>query len=277
MEYLPEITDSEMFWRVVEESPDGTAVERFMLVVAMSWIRADDRVLEVGANHGQHTRVFARCIGARGLVIAVEADPELASMLGEGAERSTAPIRVISAAIGERCGATMDFFRHRVRDQEGSLVMREDPSHYERIVVPVETIDSIVSRDKAPRFVKIDVEGLEFSVLRGADKLLAQNAPLIACELQREPSPHLNYTPESFLGFLRDRGWALLSLDGHRVSVDLWRDPNFRMNYQCWLVKRDSLAESFSIGRVPELARAFAWGGSDVAPYPFDLRDFPVA
>ena len=49
--------------------------------------------------------------------------------------------------------------------------------------VPVDVLDRIYTDEKRITAIKIDVENFEFEVLSGAKKLLAENMPIIYCEL----------------------------------------------------------------------------------------------
>jgi hypothetical protein len=53
--------------------------------------------------------------------------------------------------------------------------------------VPTITLDSLLDYFAAPRLVKIDVEGAEAIVLRGANRLLSECRPLIYIEVCDEP------------------------------------------------------------------------------------------
>ena len=75
-----------------------------------------------------------------------------------------------------------------VYDHEGEVRIAEGPSSSEirvgaegTVSVRAFTLDHLVFRDglPAPTVMKIDVEGAEYAVLRGATRLLTENRPLI--------------------------------------------------------------------------------------------------
>lgn len=283
--FKPDASPTEMFWDAVLSTPDGITSERFMLAVASVWIQPGDLILELGANHGQHSRIFGEQCGEDGQLVLVEADPALAANLGAGAARSGVPMVVVNAAASDRTGDEgIVFYRHTERDQEGSIYQREVGDMYEPVVVKALAVDDIVDAHRMPSFVKIDVEGAEFNVIKGSSTLLEAGTALVACELHRllpsedrERYAYVNYDAASFLDTLSERNWALYTLDGRRVSARDWEDAAFHMNYQNWMARIDSPAERFIREVVPVLAGVFAWGATPSPPYPFHLLDFPIA
>ena len=51
------------------------------------------------------------------------------------------------------------------------------------IVVPLTTLDALIARHGMPAFVKIDVEGFEFEVLKGSGRLLSDIRPTLIIEI----------------------------------------------------------------------------------------------
>lgn len=114
----------------------------------------DSVVLDIGANIGVMTRIF----GARaGHVHAFEPAPRALALLKENAP---ANCTIHAVAIGDRDGAA------HIAELEAL-----DQSHLaERgLEVPMRTVDSL---GLEPDLIKIDVEGFEPSVLRGATQTL---------------------------------------------------------------------------------------------------------
>ena len=46
----------------------GLNSEKFLISFASSWIKSGDFVIDAGANHGQHARLFANMVGIDGVV-----------------------------------------------------------------------------------------------------------------------------------------------------------------------------------------------------------------
>lgn len=77
-------------------------------------------------------------------------------------------------------------------------------------VVKMTTLDQIANESGQPDFVKIDVEGAELSVLKGAGELLRDSPPNIICEIHMEG-------PKS----LSDYGHSLSELYSFLLDYDI--------------------------------------------------------
>jgi hypothetical protein len=67
--------------------------------------------------------------------------------------------------------------------------------------------------------VKIDVQGAEEQVLRGAHSLLTHHRPAVFVELEPERLEAHGSSPEAVLALLRDHGYGLNALDAGDVAV----------------------------------------------------------
>jgi FkbM family methyltransferase len=281
-EYAPDISAEEMFWQVLQRPLPGadSNVERFMLAVGTAWTKPGDFVVDLGTNHGQHARVLGAGLGDDGALLLVEADPLLAAHLQVGAVKSSVVIEVVNAAVGDTDLAEVTFFRHPERDQEGSLFRRDDSAKYQRVTVRGTSLDVLLTGHPVPTFIKIDVEGAEYSALRGGERLLREHAPLIACELTdgswADDAGESAYRLTELIEYLTEVGWSLYTLNGRQVTLEDVDRPGFRLHYQSWMAKSGSPAEAFVTTTVPLLATAFAWGASRNPPYPFHLDRHPV-
>ncbi len=83
-----------------------------------------------------------------------------------------------------------------------------------RITVPVTTLDELVGGDP-PALIKIDVEGSELLVMKGARRLLstAAQAPVLLFE-HAGYCAHFGITPAEVRAFLTEVGYAIYLLDG---------------------------------------------------------------
>lgn len=165
-------------------------------------------VYDVGANVGYFTLLAARFAGAGGRVIAFEPVPASATIIREAAQRSDLADRVdVRAEAVARTPGTEEL--HVVADRSWShLASRGNPGGaVETISVPVTTLDAVVAGGAPPPdVVKLDVEGSEGDVLRGATQVLAAHRPVVIAELHE--------THADALPVLREAGYTLEALDG---------------------------------------------------------------
>jgi FkbM family methyltransferase len=128
-------------------------------------LRAGDLFVDVGANVGSYT-LWACELGAQ--VVAIEPDPEFARMLRENLALNGFGAQVIEAALADRAGTARITTGGGVTNH---LVL--DATIAGTREVPVRTLDEIVG-DRVAAGVKIDVEGAEALVLRGAQRALSE-------------------------------------------------------------------------------------------------------
>ena len=72
----------------------------------------------------------------------------------------------------------------------------------ESIIVSTDLLDNVIPRDLAVHFIKLDVEGSEFKVLRGAIKTIKRNKPLILFEHSLAAKECYNDAPEDLYDLL---------------------------------------------------------------------------
>ena len=140
-----------------------------------------DLFADVGANLGLYTLWGARRVGARGRVDAFEPVPEVRACLARNVElNGFATARIVAAGVGAESGRLV-LYQH---PGASGLTSRYLGEQAHAIEVAVTTLDAEYPRDtRGPALVKIDVEGMELEVLRGARELLASaRAPIVVFE-----------------------------------------------------------------------------------------------
>lgn len=130
------------------------------------FLRAQDLLLDVGANIGVYGLLSAKSTGCQ--VIACEPAPDTFRTLADNVRlnRLDDRIELHNAAVG---------------DTEGTLTLSMGQHGLNHVVqgrgttVPQHRLDDIIG-DRTPRAMKLDVEGYEMHVLRGAPHILANPA-----------------------------------------------------------------------------------------------------
>jgi FkbM family methyltransferase len=159
------------------------------LLIACRALKERSRAIDVGANEGVYTHAFART-GAR--VEAFEPQPESLEVLRAYA-RSRPQVHVHGYALGAAAGtAVLEVPRRDGKPLTGHARLLRPPAHKQEealgrpessFVVEVRTLDSFAFDDVA--MIKIDVEGHELDVLRGAHETIKRNRPLILVEIEQ--------------------------------------------------------------------------------------------
>jgi FkbM family methyltransferase len=189
-------------------------------------------VFDVGASDGSWSAV-AREVFPETRVVLVEPRTEMHSVLGELATRDPRHVLVAAAA-----GASEGHAVLTVADTSSTL--RDVTWGAPQVTVPVTTLDAVAAQHGYPEIVKLDVEGFEVEVLRGATTLFGRTELFIletALFDFGEPRPLIHdvidfmaehdYVPYDIAGFIRrpfDGAVGLLDVCFARRNGVLRRD-----------------------------------------------------
>ena len=173
-------------------------------------VSPDDRCVDVGANVGVHTVRLAKLVGSRGEVIAIEPDEEVAHRAHRNIMlNQLSNVHVINAAASDEAGGKVQLYRPDARDTNRARASLLQHSYLTGSVttVPVVTIDEVCPGPVA--LIKIDVEGHEAAVVRGAAAKIDRYSPAVIFEYAPE---FLHDASQSPFGWLADRGYELLRI-----------------------------------------------------------------
>jgi len=143
---------------------------------------------DIGANIGYHTLIMARSADKGGLVYAFEPIPEVCEVLIRNAKINSLHNIVTVNKVVSRESGTLSLIRNIDIDQAvlAPETKKNNPLN-ETITCAATTIDEFVATgNRAPSFLKIDVEGAEVEVLAGAINTLRRYHPVIVCETHGE-------------------------------------------------------------------------------------------
>jgi FkbM family methyltransferase len=186
--------------------------EHALHVMLAAVLRADSSAVDVGANEGAVLSAIVR-IAPHGHHIAFEPIPELCERLAA----SFPGVDVHASALSDVTETTE--FAHVVDAPAYSgLLARDDlPSGagaVRRIEVRTERLDDILPEGYAPTLVKIDVEGAELNVMRGAIETLERHRPFVLFEHGAGGADLYGARPEQVFDLLDGVGLRIFDLEG---------------------------------------------------------------
>ncbi|ADP80280.1 FkbM family methyltransferase [Pseudofrankia inefficax] len=174
-----------------------------------------DCCYDVGANIGVYALWAAGLVGTSGQVHAFEPVPDTMAVLSAMVRRNgLSQVRLESCAVG----ATVGEIGMRVyRDASGLAhpVATGSADH----VATLTTLDAYVERHRAPDLVKIDVEGFEIDVLRGATNLLSTRSPALLLEMLPAHLTRQGRSQAELVATLAELGYMIFNLTPQGLAM----------------------------------------------------------
>jgi len=176
--------------------------------------------VDVGANIGYFSMLAAQ--QKAGKVLAIEPIPKTYNMLNMNIEYNmfTDVIEPLNIALGSKehtakfiCSlGPKNHMEYEVDD-----IHRDLPT----INVNVTTLDNLLNyRKEISRidFIKVDIEGAEYSFLMGARKTIEAFKPIIMMEIEEHRLVKYNVTAENIFNFMNDLDYGYLSVAEHSIA-----------------------------------------------------------
>ena len=186
------------------------------------WIKPGALVLDIGANIGAHSLLLAQAVGPHGYVIAIEPTDYGFSCLKANAALNShllPRLVLVQAALtaGANQGGQTQFYARWPLN--GGDVQRH-PKHMGKLETAEGArfvdLDTLLAEIRADRgidqpiaFIKLDVDGQELNVLRGATKTLTAQRPPILIEVAPHVQDEVPGRFEAVLEILKGHGYQL--------------------------------------------------------------------
>ena len=150
-------------------------------------VKDGDVVLEIGANRGYYALMESKLVGKNGKVYCIEPLPENVEHLKKNIElNGYNNMEVYQLAIGDKNGtASMSISSH---SNLGSLMDKKDSRIVGSLKVKLVTLDNFLKEKRFPDFIRMDVEGYEYNIIKGMMNVLKSNKPL---KMFIEVHPHI--------------------------------------------------------------------------------------
>lgn len=169
--------------------------------------------VDVGANIGSHAINAARMVGERGRVFAFEADPETHRILEKNIDLNGLGNIILRQTCVSDDSGSVTFYKHK-DSAKSSIVDRGEKTS---IVLPADRLDNLIPSDTKIDILKIDVEGAELNVLRGAQKIFEQRPPSIVIIEVYDVRDSTDKS-QGIREILEAYGYSFYLFDGHSLS-----------------------------------------------------------
>ena len=168
-------------------------------------------VLDIGAHHGFYSLLASVKVGSAGRVIAFEPSPrEREKLLRNLALNGYTNVQVEDCALAEAAGRQELIVVGGINTGCNSLRRPNVTEPTSSVAVRVETLDHYLAEHPLPSvgFIKLDAEGAELAILKGARKALeSRPRPVIQCELEEVRTRPWGYHPREVVALLDTMGY----------------------------------------------------------------------
>ena len=190
------------------------------LQLSRSLIRPGDTLIDVGANTGLWALGAAVRVGPTGTVHAFEPVPDNFSRLTRNlALNGFANVICQKLALADKSGHTVFYAATDENSGIGSLTKRGETDH--AIEIEMTTVDDYCAAQSIGRvdLMKVDVEGAELLVFRGAERLLSsKEAPIIMFETDEVLTARFGSSSTLIKTLLQQYGFEFYRYKGDRLE-----------------------------------------------------------
>ena len=176
------------------------------LDVMKNCLRQNDTFLDVGANIGLMSLCASFFVGDKGKIYAFEPEPKIFSIFIQNISiNQRENIIPLNIALGEHKGLGNLYLNPHFGSGSTSLIEPKNMLEHNCIKTRIESMDEVISSYKISdiKMIKIDTEGYEALVLKGAEKLLESNkAPVVCFEYSKHTASFGNNYMKNMLNFI---------------------------------------------------------------------------
>ncbi|MFD3748568.1 FkbM family methyltransferase [Nocardia sp. NPDC058633] len=188
--------------------------------------------LDIGAGYGLYSTLFAAAAGPHGRTLAIDANPRLTNRLQRLATALRAPsLQPIWAAVSSTSGVDTQLsvpYRHRM-PVCGRAFMLHGAAHHgpnsefdrdRRINLTTTTLDELTEQHGVNQIdvIKVDIEGAEYAMLRGAHTVLARHRPVWMLEIEERHLAKYGHRAADVVDLMASHGYAM-----YRWHGDQWQ------------------------------------------------------
>lgn len=182
-------------------------------------IKPGDIVVDIGANIGYYTLIFARLVGPKGKVFAFEPEPDTFKLLEKNVQINGYENVVLERmAVSDKSGKARLYL-----SEQDNTDHRLDAPSTGRASIEVDTMrldDYFQSYDGRIDFIKMDIQGAESCAVAGMlDLLQGRPGPALFTEYWPHGLQQSPYTPERFLSFLEQAGFEFYDIRANKGAA----------------------------------------------------------
>jgi FkbM family methyltransferase len=193
------------------------AYEAMLEQVYRSILKPGDLAFDVGAHTGRHSLPISRAVGPTGRVVGFEPLPFAFKTLSETAAAEGATnLTLHNVALGENEGEATFTVVPEFPEYSGFKERKyhSDQIQTTQIKVQVRRLDSFRPENGRVRYIKVDAEGGELTILRSGRELIARDQPIVTFELGNASLVNYPYDAGDYFDYFADLQYRMFSIYG---------------------------------------------------------------
>jgi FkbM family methyltransferase len=185
-------------------------------------IKAAKVILDIGANIGNSSLFFAS-INSHAQIFAYEPHPVTFKRATENIQcNSFKNIKLVNIGLGEKKG-TLKLYEVNEHNPGMNRIFAEDRDMPFK-EIEIDVLDNFISEKRIPKIdlIKIDVEGFEYSVLKGGRNSIIESRPILFIELDDNNLRENNESAKKLIELLLPFGYKSICRadNGQAIAVD---------------------------------------------------------
>jgi FkbM family methyltransferase len=176
-----------------------------------------DVALDIGANIGFFSRILSRCVGSNGHVYAFEPEEVNFAHL-QKAMKSRSNVTVKQAAVSSAPGSIIVFKSPMLNVDHRTYPV---DSYTSKSEVECISIDSFLPQDVTVNFIKMDIQGFEYTALQGMKNTLIRCRDKLKMLMELWPAglKKAGASASEVVNFLEQCGYRTYLLDGKKRTL----------------------------------------------------------
>jgi FkbM family methyltransferase len=193
-------------------------------------------IIDIGANLGYYSVILGKLLKPSDKLFAFEANPLVIEMLNKNIAINDLQenIEVFNCALSDINNQKLKLYLPlRAGSSAASLNKLHPDDKNNSIEILTRRLDDVGQIRNLDRIslIKIDVEGAELNVIKGALETIRENKPVIFIELLRKWSKIFGYHPNDVLRILQELGYKVFEVNRVLTSIESIDDATVSTNF----------------------------------------------
>lgn len=212
---------SDIFRRIALEG----SYELDLIKIMAQYLEKEKDAIDIGANIGLFSVYFAKNINENCKVLSIEPTPNAYKLLINNVTRNSCSNKIIfyNGALSDSEGkVTINFVEGKEEYSSIGKINSDYIGHIisNKISVQTTTLDKLVEQyNIKPGFIKIDTEGAELLVLKGALETLEKFHPIILSELCDNLLKELNNSAKEVIDLLKSHNYKVIDIKNPHSKI----------------------------------------------------------